>query len=143
MAKYVDYVIDSEAMDFAFKLVDKYDERLGHIDLSKVCFVREKGKSAKGKAIKTTAVKYPADIDSPYIYYITINENIWLTLDDSQKAINVFEQLCSIEIGGTDTQSAGYAKKQRPQVVRFVEAMNLTDGEYDYDNVTVRNILDE
>ena len=142
MAKFVDYVIDSEAMEFANRLVDKFDERLGHIDLSKVCFVREKGKSAKGKVVKTSAVKYPMDIDSPYIYYITINETLWVALDDSQKAINIFEQLCSIEIGGTDTQSAGYAKKQRPQVVRFIEAMNLTDGEYDYENVSVKNILD-
>lgn len=142
MAKFVDYVIDSEAMEFANRLVDKFDERLGHIDLSKVCFVREKGKNAKGKVVKTSAVKYPMDIDSPYIYYITINETLWVALDDSQKAINIFEQLCSIEIGGTDTQSAGYAKKQRPQVVRFIEAMNLTDGEYDYDNVSVKNILD-
>ena len=142
MAKFVDYVIDSEAMEFANRLVDKFDERLGHIDLSKVCFVREKGKSAKGKVVKTSAVKYPMDIDSPYIYYITINETLWMALDDSQKAINIFEQLCSIEIGGTDTQSAGYAKKQRPQVVRFIEAMNLTDGEYDYENVSVKNILD-
>jgi hypothetical protein len=142
MAKFVDYVIDSEAMEFANRLVDKFDERLGHIDLSKVCFVREKGKSAKGKVIKTSAVKYPMDIDSPYVYYITINETLWVALDDSQKAINIFEQLCSIEIGGTDTQSAGYAKKQRPQVVRFIEAMNLTDGEYDYDNGFVKNILD-
>ena len=142
MAKFVDYVIDSEAMEFANRLVDKFDERLGHIDLSKVCFVREKGKSAKGKVVKTSAVKDPMDIDSPYIYYITINETLWMALDDSQKAINIFEQLCSIEIGGTDTQSAGYAKKQRPQVVRFIEAMNLTDGEYDYENVSVKNILD-
>ena len=142
MAKFVDYVIDSEAMEFANRLVDKFDERLGHIDLSKVCFVREKGKSAKGKVVKTSAVKYPMDIDSPYIYYVTINETLWVALDDSQKAINIFEQLCSIEIGGTDTQSAGYAKKQRPQVVRFIEAMNLTDGEYDYDNGSVKNILD-
>ena len=142
MAKFVDYVIDSEAMEFANRLVDKFDERLGHIDLSKVCFVREKGKSAKGKVVKTSAVKYPMDIDSPYVYYVTINETLWVALDDSQKAINIFEQLCSIEIGGTDTQSAGYAKKQRPQVVRFIEAMNLTDGEYDYDNVSVKNILD-
>ena len=142
MAKFVDYVIDSEAMEFANRLVDKFDERLGHIDLSKVCFVREKGKSAKGKVIKTSAVKYPMDIDSPYVYYVTINETLWVALDDSQKAINIFEQLCSIEIGGTDTQSAGYAKKQRPQVVRFIEAMNLTDGEYDYDNGFVKNILD-
>ena len=143
MAKYTDYVVDSEAMDFASKLVDKFDERLGHIDLSKVCFVREKGKKASGTAIKTTVVKYPMDIDNPYIYYITINENLWLALDESQKAINIFEQLCSIEIGGTDTQSAGYAKKQKPQVVRFIEALNLTDGEYDYDNGIVKNILDE
>lgn len=142
MAKYTDYVVDSEAMDFANKLVDKFEDRLGHIDLTKVCFIREKGKKSSGKVIKTSAVKYPVDIDSPYIYYITINDNLWNLLDDSQKAINVFEQLCSIELGGTDSQSAGYAKKQKPQVVRFIEALNLTDGEYDYENGIVNNILD-
>lgn len=142
MAKYTDYVIDSEAMDIADKLVDKFDDRLGHIDLSKICFVREKGKKASGKAIKTTAVKYPMDIDSPYVYYITINETLWNQLDDNLKTINVFEQLCSVEVGGTDYQSAGYAKKQKPQVVRFIEALDLTNGEYDYDNGIIKNILD-
>jgi hypothetical protein len=65
-----------------------------------------------------------------------------MQLDESQKAINIFEQLCSIEVGGTDTESSGYAKKQKPQVVRFIEALNLTDGEYDYENGIVNNILD-
>jgi hypothetical protein len=142
MAKYEDWVIDSEAADFAIKLQEKYDERLGHIDLTKVCFIREKNKKSHGVIAKTVPVKYPMDIDCPYIYYITINDNRWMQLDDAHKAVVLFEALCFIEVDGTDTQSTTYAKKQKPTINRFKEAIDLTNGAYDFDEtIVVKDIL--
>ena len=142
MAKYKDYIIDNESAEIANKLQMEFEENFDHIDLSKVCFIREKNKKSGKNVAKTTAIKYPADIDSSYIYYITINDNMWNTLEEAQKVLTIFSQLCSIEIDGTDEQSVGYAKIRKPEIVEFAEVLKVTNGEYDWINNPVKNILE-
>lgn len=132
MAKIVDYSLDTEAQDIAVKLQEKYEELFGHIDFTKVKFVRELNKKT-GKLSKLSSVKYPADIDNPYTYYITINDSKWKKLDDSRKVVAVMQRLFGIPVGGTDNQSGSYAKIRRPEVAEYPEMLSVVKSNYDWE----------
>lgn len=140
MSKNHEWKEDTEVMNIAVKLLEKYDEVFCGFDISKIRFIRELSGSVKKQHAKMFAVKYPFDIDSQYVYYFCTSNSNWKTLTPEQQTILVFRQMLGIPSGGTDSESENYAKIRRPDVDEYSEVLIATDGRFDWANVGVNNL---
>ena len=131
MAKNTDWHEDSEAFGIALKLTDKFKAIFDGLDLTKVKFIRNMdGNSSKVGEIKICG--FPYDTDSPYAYYICINNSYWKSLNDAQKTLAVMHFIYAICPGGTDETSNNYAKLRRHDVKDYNVILAAAGGRYDW-----------
>ena len=140
MAKNTDWREDSEALGIAIKLQEAYPDTFGEIDLTKIKFVRNlAGNSSKIGEIK--ACGFPFDIDSPYAYYLIVENAKWKTLSESQQVLAIMHFLYSVAPGGTDETSNNYAKCRKHDVKDFNFILSAAGGRYDWAEAGAEGIL--
>ena len=131
MAKNTDWREDSEALGIAMKLMDKFPEMFQDLDLTKIKFVRNlAGTSSKIGEIKTCG--FPYDIDSPYSYYIIVENSKWKMLSEAQQTLAIMHFLYAIAPGGTDETSNNYAKCRKHDVKDYNVVLAAAGGRYDW-----------
>lgn len=131
MPKNTDWREDAEALGIALKLTEKFDTIFEGLDLTKIRFVRNIGSIAR----KTGEIKvcgFPFDIDSPYTYYITIANNAWKKLSESQQTLTIMHLLYAIAPQGTDETSNNYAKLRQHDIQDFNAILAAAGGRYDW-----------
>jgi len=140
MAKNTDWNEDSESMDIAMKLLDKYPQLFESIDLSKIKFVRNlTGHSDKLGEIKSCG--FPYDIDSPYTYYIVIENSKWKEMTEAQHVLAIMHLLYSIAPGGTDESSNNYGKCRKHDVKDYNVVLAAAGGRYDWKESGVTDVV--
>jgi hypothetical protein len=140
MARNTDWNEDSEAMDIAMKLTDKYPQIFDGIDLSKIKFVR----NLSGDARKVGEIKscgFPFDIDSPYTYYVVIENSRWKELNEAQHALAIMHLLYSVAPGGTDESSSNYGKCRKHDVKDYNVVLAAAGGRYDWKEPGVTDVV--
>lgn len=144
MAKNTDWHEDSESFGIALKLTDKFKEMFDGLDLTKVKFIRNMdGGDRKVGEIKTCG--FPYDTDSPYAYYIIINNGYWKSLSDAQQSLAIMHFIYAICPGGTDETSNNYAKLRRHDVKDYNVILAAAGGRYDWAElgaIDIQNPLD-
>ena len=131
MAKNTDWREDQEALGIAMKLTDKFKSLFDEIDLTKIKFVRNMaGSGRKVGEIKTCG--FPYDIDSPYAYYIVIDNSYWKMMDAAQQTLAIMHFLYAVAPGGTDESSNNYAKCRKHDVKDFNVILETAGGRYDW-----------
>ena len=146
MAKKTDWNEDSEALGIAQRLINH--EKIGILfenpDLNKIKFVRDLT-STGHKIGELKACGFPYNIDSPYTYYLVINNSIWKTLSEAKKVLTVAKLIYAVAPGGTDESSKNYAKCRKYDVKDFVVILGLAGGNFEWmePDVDVLNPLDD
>lgn len=134
---------DSEALSIAMDIVDKYEEMFEGIDLTKVRFIRILAQKS-AKACKVISVGFPVNIDTPYLYYLEIDDNHWQQMTEEQRNLTVFSGLYEIAPGGMDAESVNYGKKRKRDIEDYREVVNAAGGRYDWKDIgasSIHNIL--
>lgn len=131
MPKNRDWSEDVEALDIATKLIDKYPKVFDGLDLTRVRFVRNMA-SASRVAGEVKPCSFPYDIDSPYAYYIIINNSYWKSLSEAQQTLAVMHLIYAIAPGGTDETSTNYARTRRHDIKDYNLIMAAAGGRYDW-----------
>lgn len=141
MAINSDWREDEESFGIALKLQETYPDLFAGLDLSKIRFVRNlAGKGQKAGEIKSC--QFPFNIDSPYAYYLVIENTRWKQLADSQKNLLVMHFLYSIAEGGTDETSKNYTKCRKHDVKDFNVVLAAAGGRYDWMEIGVDGLTD-
>ncbi len=122
-------------------IVDKYDEVFEGIDLTKVRFLRILAQKAS-KPCKVISVGFPVNIDTPYLYYIEVDDNRWKQMTAPQRNLAVFSALYEIAPGGMDSESVNYGKKRKRDVEDYSEVIAAAGGRYDWNVVGAEGIHD-
>lgn len=139
MAKNTDWNEDIEAFAIADKLMQKFPQIFEGLDLGRIRFVRDLGaKSRKIGEIKTCS--FPYDIDSPYAYYIIVNNGVWKELSEAQQQLAIMHLLYSVAPNGTDETSANYAKCRKHDVKDYDVILAAAGGRYDWTHPGVTGI---
>ena len=131
MAKNKDWSEDAEALGIALKLTEKYPTVFDGLDLTRVRFVRSLSATAT-KAGELRPCSFPFDIDSPYAYYVIINNSYWKSLSEAQQNLAVMHLIYGIAPGGTDEASASYARTRRHDVKDYNLVLAAAGGRYDW-----------
>ena len=131
MAKNTEWNEDSETLGIARKLLDKYPEIFENLDLQKIKFVRDL--AAKGSKLgELKSCGFPYDIDSPYIYYLVINNSQWKNLSEAQQVLAVMHFLYAVAPGGTDETGSNYAKTRQHDVKDYNVVLAAAGGNFEW-----------
>lgn len=139
MAKDVDWREDNEAFGIAMKLLDKFPKIFEGLDLTKIKFVRKLG----GNSTRVGEIKsclFPFDIDSPYAYYIVIDNARWKEMSEAQRVLTVMHFIYSVAPGGTDESSKNYAHCRVHDVKDYDCVLAAAGGRYDWCNIGVTDV---
>lgn len=87
----------TEYEEIADKLIDKFAIAFGHIELDKVCFLKETEKTPK-KYAECRAVRAPYNYLTDFKFFITFYENNMVPLTEAQKIMVVYHELMHIDV---------------------------------------------
>ena len=141
MGRKNEWIEDSEAMSIAMDIINKFEETFETIDLTKIRFIRNIGKK-NGKDVKITSVSFPMNIDTPYLYYMEIDDEKWKVMDDAKRNLTVFSGLYEIAPGGMDPESNNYGKKRPVDIKDYAAVIAVAGGRYDWKEVGSTGIHD-
>ncbi len=141
MAKNVEWSEDNAALGLALRLVDKYPEFFDGLDLTRIRFVRDMAGSGH-KIGELKPCGFPYDIDSPYTYYIIINNLVWKELSPAQQSLAVMHFLYAIAPGGTDDASQSYAKTRKHDVKDYDVIIKAAGDRYDWAKPGAADLVD-
>jgi len=143
MAKFMDWTTDVESKNIAEQLQKKY-EMFSAFDLSKVAFMRVKGKDSKDVA-KTTGSGFPFDAFTNFVYFVFVYDTKWALLSNDQRKVAIFQQLMSMYPEGFDTESNYYAKIRKKDVSEYSEVLCAVGGQFHWQEIgtPVPDLLDD
>ena len=101
-----EYAALDEFADIAQKLIDKYPEIFGGIDISTIkCVVitnKDCAEKKKSKPYEVKGVPQPIRMDCPFSYYVILYQSDWVERDEAHKAILVSAILQAIPVSTED-----------------------------------------
>lgn len=140
-----EWVNDTEVVEIALRIKERFDEMFEHVDVSMIRFIRVMDK-ASSKIIEAKPVGFPHSIDNPYVFYfITFNKN-WLNLTEEQRNLAVFQALYSTAPGSFDSDSENYRKRRKCDVKDYGVVLGAAGGNFFWQEAGVfglPNILSE
>lgn len=140
MSKDTDWREDSEAMNIAIKITDKFPNVFEGLDLAKIRFIRKLSGTSK-RVGELKACAFPYDIDCPYAYYIIVENSKWKEMSESQQVLSIMHLLYGIAPGGTDESSSNYAKCRRHDVKDFNVVLAAAGGRYDWSTTGISDLI--
>jgi len=132
-----EYVALDEFADIAQKLIDKYPEVFGGIDISTIKCVSITNKDCpekrKNKPYEVKGVPQPIRMDCPFSYYVVLYQSDWVEREDRHKTILTAAILQAIP---ADIETEGkvntyylkdYYKMQKNFGVDYLESDDIPD----------------
>ena len=143
MAKFEDYVLDSELADIMESLADAFPEVFEGFRPDMVKTLKTMKKSAK-QVIKIHRIGYPKEVFCGQCAYIVEAFLPWWgDMNQKQKNLAVFHVMCAVKEGGFDEQSSGYGKLRQYDYRMYKEEFAVTGGIPDWwDNPAARDPMD-
>ncbi|MFA6679097.1 MAG: putative metallopeptidase [Candidatus Methanomethylophilaceae archaeon] len=121
----INWEVEVEAKELTKKLIEKYPDKFGHINIDKIGFLRHLRKQAD-LPIKISAVKFPHSVWNDNVYIFIVMEDCWNTLEPKQKNIAVAQALCSLHKDGFLENGKSYGKIIKPDIVSYMELLDIS-----------------
>lgn len=145
MAKKQEWVGDTEVVEIALKIKEKYDEMFEHVDLSMIRFIRLMDKNSE-KIVDVQATSFPYSIDNPYVFYFVTNNMKWKQMSEEQRNLAVFQAMFTLAPGSFDSESENYGKKRKKDVEDYGVVLGAAGGNFWWKQagtIGIPNILSE